>query len=465
MKLYLTINPPGPVTDLIELEVRWTVVSESRAAESVQVMLELDGVAVGPGERLILAAGQVMGRSSRFKTHGLRGTRSFRLTATIDGGASEFLSREVVVVPSKVRSTLALGGAWVGLHHWSETEGRYWNDELARFDEEDWRNCLRGMKAIGLNTVIIQETWRNQVWYGHHYHQMTAENYRETYAGRAFYPSAIWPGRMNLPCNDPIEAILDEADRQHMQVFLGLGLYAHFDYTPGSLAWHLDVLRELWSRYGQHRSLEGWYVSEELKGWIKPHEQRYWHRTDGFREEVITFFEVLHGAVRDLAPHTLLMLAPDSYHHEEATEVWQKVLPHCDIVCIQGYQRRPPEGVPVRDCIRRMQDWCDAAGSHHWMDFEIFGFEHPDKAGPQREGSMRILPDGSEEWIQTPLIPQTIELVRQELAEFNAFEFICAYQYPGLLCAPGARRLPGGRRAIELYEQYLAYRNQLRSWE
>ena len=65
---------------------------------------------------------------------------------------------------------------------------------------------------MALNTVIIQETWRNPTYYGIHYHQMTASNYRSTYAGRAFYPSSLWPGRMDIACPDPIQAILDEAD-------------------------------------------------------------------------------------------------------------------------------------------------------------------------------------------------------------------------------------------------------------
>jgi len=345
----------------------------------------------------------------------------------------------------------------VGLLHWSEAEGKYWNAELARFTDEDWREHIRGMHAIGMDTVIIQETWRNPVWYGIHYHQMTAANYRATYAGRAFYPSSLWPDRMDLPCTDPLEIILTEADTLGMHVFLGLGNYAHFDYTPGSLAWHLDVLKELWSLYGHHQSLYGWYVSEELNGWIKPHEMRYWDRIDEFRSEVLTFFETLHNAISSLAPHTLLMMAPDSHHHGDAADTWQKLLHHCDIVCIQGYQRHAADGIPVPEAIRRMQGWCDAAGVHHWIDLEIFGFEHPGVAEPQRESVSRTLPDGTEEFVQTPLIPHRMELIRDELNRFDAFEFVCAYQSPGILCAPGSHLAPGGERAMKLYRDYQVY--------
>jgi len=262
---------------------------------------------------------------------------------------------------------------------------------------------------------------------------------------------------MDLPCADPLESILDEADGLGMSVLLGLGNYAHFDYTPGSLAWHLDVLRELWTLYGRHPSLYGWYVSEELNGRIKPHEMRYWDQTDEFRNEVLTFFTTLHAAIQTLAPHTLLMMAPDSHYHGEAADWWPRILRNCDIVCVQGYQRRPTDGVPPLEAARRMQTWCDTAGAHHWLDLEIFGFEHPGNPEPQRESVCRTLPDGTQDFVQTPLIPQTMDVIRSELNQLDMFEFVCAYQYPGLLCAPNARLQPGGERAVRFYRDYQAY--------
>jgi len=368
------------------------------------------------------------------------------------------VTRTVTVIPSSKRSTMLISGAWVGLTHWSENEGRYWNREIERFNEEDWRDLVRGMKAIGMKTIIIQETWRNPVWYGRHYHQMTRENYKATYAGRAYYPSNLWPARMELPCKDPVEVILDEADRQDMRVFLGVGLYAHFDYTPGSLAWHLDVMKELWKMYGHHDSLHGWYVAEELTGPIKPHEQRYWDATEEFRKEVLTFFKTLHETIVQMCPHMLLMVAPDS-NFSEAASTWEKLVTYCDILCIQGYQRQARDGVAPEESMRRMQALCDKAGCHHWLDLEIFGFEHPDKPGPQREGYMKKLPDGTDEWIQTPLVPQPVKLLKKEMEELNHVEYICAYQYPGLMTAPHARLKLGGEAAVRLYREYQEYFN------
>jgi hypothetical protein len=46
---------------------------------------------------------------------------------------------------SDIRSTRIIGGAWVGIVHWSEEEGRYWNEDIRRLSEEDWRQQIRGM--------------------------------------------------------------------------------------------------------------------------------------------------------------------------------------------------------------------------------------------------------------------------------------------------------------------------------
>ena len=453
VQAYLTVTPPGPVTDGIELDIRWTVAAEDAPARDVTVTVLHDGAPLGAEETIDLAAGDITGRQLRISTAGWQGVHTFSLSVRVAGVPLPIVSRTVTVLLSPCRSTRLLGGAWVGLTHWSEDEARYWNAELSRFTEADWRGMVRDMQAIGLHTIIIQETWRNPVWYGRHYHQMTAENYRETYAGKAYYPSRLWPARVELPCADPVEAILDEADRLGMRVFLGVGMYAHFDYTAGSLAWHRDVLRELWDRYRHHDALHGWYVSEELAGPIRPHEHRYWDATDEFRAEVLAFFTGLQEIIRSLAPHTLLMVAPDA-DVDDAADVWPELLRQCDIACFQVYQQQSPEA------IARMQAWCDAAGCHHWLDLEIFGFEHPDKPGIHREGYTERLPDGTEQWIPTPLVPQPLELLRKEMEQLHTLEYICAYQYPGLLCAPDARLKPGGERAVQLYRVYQAYCEQ-----
>jgi len=455
--LRLTLTPPGPVTDQVTVEVRGAIHNTTGEDLALTITLVLPDGSTGAQATVTVPVGGVHGLTARWPTAGSAGPQTFRLQA----GAWS-VEHTLDVIPAATRGSGLIGGAWVGIVHWSEGEAAYWNDCLRTFTDDNWREMVRGMHRVGMDLIIIQETWRNQTYYGEHYHTMTVENYRETFAGKAFYPSALWPARMDIPAEDPLEAILDEADRHGMQVMLGLGNYAHFDYTAGSLAWHRDVMTELWERYGGHPSLYGWYISEEMNGRIKPHEMRYWEQTDEFRAEVLAFFRGLSALRDELAPETLIMLAPDSHYHEEAAETWPQLARCCDIFCIQGYQRDPVDGVPVEENIRRMQAICDAAGNHLWMDMEAFGFEHPDKTGPQRESYMRELPDGTEEFVHVPLVPQPMETLAGELTRFPQFEFICAYQYPGLFCAPDAAKCPGGAAAVRLFADYERYANRIR---
>ena len=136
------------------------------------------------------------------------------------------------VLHSGYRSTRTIGGAWVDILHWSNAEARYYNTTLRKLTSDDWCQQIRGMHGLGMDVVVIQEVFRNQAYYGKNTIATTG------YHGLAFYPSALFPGRAHIACHDPLEAILSEADRLHMNVFLGVGMYAWFDFSAASLDWH-----------------------------------------------------------------------------------------------------------------------------------------------------------------------------------------------------------------------------------
>ncbi|MCR6722176.1 MAG: DUF4434 domain-containing protein [Chitinophagaceae bacterium] len=60
--------------------------------------------------------------------------------------------------------------------------------------------------------------------------------------------------------------MLSAADEYGMHVWMGVGLFAWFDFSPASLEWHKIVAQELWDKYGHHPSFYGFYVSEEMGG-------------------------------------------------------------------------------------------------------------------------------------------------------------------------------------------------------
>lgn len=40
--------------------------------------------------------------------------------------------KDIEICKSDIRSTQRLSGAWTGIYHWSETEGKYWNKNFRK---------------------------------------------------------------------------------------------------------------------------------------------------------------------------------------------------------------------------------------------------------------------------------------------------------------------------------------------
>lgn len=186
------------------------------------------------------------------------------------------------------------------------------------------------MHKIGVTTIVIQNVFDSP-----HYayqHTMTAD----TYDGRAFYDSGLYPGRMPLAAKDPIEAILSAADECHMAVFPGVGLYAWFDFSPESLEWHKRVTRELYARYGHHPSLYGWYISEEIWGALYYEYEPVAEKNGRISAD---FFREYTAFVHRLTPTKPVALAPNNIHMDRHREPWRRILENLDILIPFAFAR------------------------------------------------------------------------------------------------------------------------------
>ena len=425
----ITVVPPAPVSGKIELDIRGAVWNESASNKKLDVELYLDKLdASHLIQRSAIAVPAKSSGIARFRwpTAGKSGKHT--LIMNVKGGGICGATAAIEILPSEHRSTGQIGGAWTGIYHWSEREGKRWNAEIRKLTNEDWREIVRGMHQIGMDIIVIQEVFRNQLYSGKH--QIEDEGY----LGRAFYPSKLYPGRMDITAEDPIEAILAEADLHGMSVFMGVGLYAWFDFTRGSLEWHKRIATELWSMYGHHPSFYGWYVSEEVVGGITPTYSSDPEETPKYRREIIDFFNEFHTHCNALAPGKPVMLAPNCHFMKQAEETWREVLRHCDIICPFGFHRMPEGDVSGEEVALWLQALCGSVGAHLWMDMEVFLF------GPEQD-----------------LYPRPIDGLVDDLLRFPNFEKILCYQYPGLLNAPWADKKPGGKDTVKLFLDYEDY--------
>lgn len=328
------------------------------------------------------------------------------------------------IVSSDVHSTCLLDGCWVTLYHWSEAEGRYFNAGLKKLTDDDWRQVVRSMHKIGITSILIQNVFDSE--YYAYQHQMTADHY----AGKAFYPSKIYPERMDIAASDPIEAILSEADQCNMAVFPGVGLYAWFDFSPESLEWHKRVTQELFDRYGHHPSLYGWYISEEMMGDLY---YTYDPVPDEKYQDIIDFFAEYKKFVSRLTPTKPVAMAPDNVRMQCYRKQWLPILKNIDILIPFAFAR-------TENNVAEIAKLTAETGTHFWVDMEIF-------ANPFDDG----------------LVPKTYEDLIKEIHQYDVLEQVYGYQYTGLLNEPGYRKNVGEERTEELYVKYLDYQQKVRN--
>ena len=426
-KTSLTLIPPSPVSDKITLSINGAVWNHADKEKEYRVAVYLDDELLHK-ETLKVAANSAKGIYFRWPTKNHAGTHQIIFVAESDG-KKETRKKPLKIYPAKQRSLELIGGAWNGFYMWGQ-EGLLWNEELLKMTDIQWREHTRAMNEIGMNIIVLQESFRNQMYVGSHSIE------EEGYKGKAFYPSKLYPGRMDIACKDPIEVILSEADKRNMSVFLPVGLYAWFDFTEGSLQWHKKVAKELYERYGHHPSFYGWYISEEIDGSLIANNTM--KEVDLHHKEIVHFFKEFRKYVRTLAPDKPVMLASNSHHIERGLKVYPELLKNLDILCPFGFHRQPPGDLSGEEAANLLQKLCDEAGSHLWMDLETFLFGEHDE-----------------------LYPRPIKGLLSDLSRFKNFEKILCFQFTGLMNAHWMSRKPGGDATVKLYNDYKEYYDKM----
>ena len=424
----LTLIPPGRVTDKIDLDIRAGIVNSSTDSIEYKVGIYLNGESAEnllSFDRITLPGGETRELRFTLPTAGLNGDNRMILSVTRPDGLIR-TEKKFTVMPSDIRSTRLIDGAWIGLYHWSEEEGKHWNEDIRQMTCDQWREMVRSMHEIGMDAIVLQELFRNQAYVGAH--DITVENY----SGKAFYPSKLYPNRMDIICDDPVEAILSECDSLGMTVMIGVGMFAWFDFTPESLDWHKAVARELWDMYGHHPSFYAFYISEECAGNLYNNETTPLMQLRRHKE-IADFFREFKKYTATFAPGKPVMLATNSMEVLKGANAYPAMLQNLDILCPFGFARMPQGDLTGKEAADTLQRWCDEAGAHLWFDLEAFLFN----------------PDSS-------LYPRPIEEIIDDLNSLDNFEKVFCYQFPGVFNHPEASRRVGEKRTVDLY---IAYRN------
>eukprot|EP01051_Picozoa_sp_SAG22_P008030 SAG22_NODE_591_length_8819_cov_3.667737_1_plen_625_part_00 len=382
------------------------------------------------------------------------------------------------VVSTGVRSTRLVDGAFVDIVHWSAAEGLPYNEGLREMTSEQWAGQIADMAAAGIRTVTLQAIFINDAYSKDH---PTCAGY----PGVAMYPSSVFPrsganasragnGVINasaatnfVDARDKIEAILRAADAEGVSVYIGLGSFAWFVFDDEALCWTKKVAAEVWSMYGHHRSLYGWYIAGEMAGDFSGGGPNVSATVD----EMADFFaEFRRFAAQDLPP--LLRSPPAAGAHElgpgtvaggesgggvsgdsavpsllsimfainsggvmpvasQPSGGWHRVLQHIDVLAAFGFARIPNSATAAQ-----MQQLCAGANTSFWVDMELFRAD-----------------------MSHGLLPKDFAGVAQELLAYDdAPQIGCAYEYTGQMAGPSPAPVGMASSAAKsLYSQYKLY--------
>ena len=431
----LTLIPPGKITNKVDLDIRGGIINKSDQQRTFEVsiywgrekrntLLYESSVTVPAGKSETVKI--VVPTKQRLGKHKV-------ILKVTDGNRTYRKTKDIEVVESDIRSIQQISGAWAGIYHWSEIEGKHWNKDIKKMTDEQWKELVRSMHKVEMDMIVIQEVFRNEQYVGKHNTTV------DSYAGKAFYPSELYPGRMDITAEDPIEAIFSEADRLGMNVLVGVGIFAWFDFTPESLEWHKRVAKELWDMYGHHESFYAFYVSEESGGGLDNWEQQPDMRKKR-KADIVNFFKEFKSYCNSFAPGKPIMLATNSFEVPNGMDTYPALLEYLDILCPFGFARMPAGDLTGEEAADMLQEACNKAKSHLWFDLEAFLFN----------------PDNS-------LYPRPIEEIIHDLNLFSNFEKILCYQFPGVFNDPDMSIRVGEERTIDLFNGYMKYLKELKA--
>ncbi|MBO9659400.1 MAG: DUF4434 domain-containing protein [Chitinophagaceae bacterium] len=429
-KLSLTLIPPTTITDKVNLDIRAAIRNLDSSDIRIDLLVYLDEEKENNllhKESMNIAKGDTGSLKYIMPTKDRAGEHKILLKIKGEG-FEQTETKKINILSSSTRSTKTIGGAWISFYHWSETEGKMWNPAIKNLTDDQWKEMMSGMHNAGMDIVVIQESFRNQDYVGQHNMQDTG------YKGKAFYPSKLYTERMPLVAKDPVEAVLSASDSLDMHVFMGVGMYAWFDYTAGSLDWHKKVATELWEKYGHHKSFYGFYVSEEGMGSLDCFEKDS-SKHDMRRKEVLDFFKEFNTWCKKMAPDKPVMFAPNGWGVGRAKGAYAELLKNVDIISPFAFARMPEGDLSGEEAIALLQKYCDDAQAHLWLDLEAFLFN-------EKEGY---------------LYPRPMTEIKSDLDRFTNFEKIICYQYPGVFNSPDASVRVGEPSTIQLYKDYLQY--------
>jgi len=416
----LTVIPPGPVSNNTEIEIRINLSNPTDTLQSLTLNLYLNSISK---ENLIDYTPPIELFSDKseliifwLKTSEIIPGNHLVIVEIKDQDDNITIEQwPISVFYAETRTIPRLTGGWIDpgvlIEGWGYPRER-------DIEEKDIKNEIDAMKRIGMSTIII-----------------TYVEYKIS-----FYPSNF----LDFPYYgiDVVGLILEQADKNGMHVFLGLGRgnddlllwegLGDYDRIQKGIDFSNSVAQELWDMYGHHPSFYGWYLT---------HEANDIGRASNYYNPVADF-------CKNLSPEKPVMIAP------AGTPIISEWLLNTSKVDIFAYQDAVGAGYKnyeyTHDPEIRIADLDSVYGyysslhentnKHIWTDLEIW------RSNPETG--------------YTPFIPGPIDQIKKQInLEAKYVDFITGYEFFSMMEPEESTLKLGGDKAVILYNQYLDYYN------
>lgn len=307
-----------------------------------------------------------------------------------------------------------IDGTFFEFRHHNTAEGKYWNPQLEKFQEEDWKTKIREIADLGMEYIVIMAT---------------------ALYDRCYFKSEVFLFA-DMPCSDPIEAVLSEADKCGIKVFLGNGFYGDWrkaNYNIKSkevIDRSFRAMEELTALYGHHESFYGWYFPDETCIILK------------FSKDFVSYVNTCTKFCSEITPDKKTLIAPFGTNLALTNKSYVNTLMNLDVDFIAYQDEVGVKKTPVartEKIFERLRKAHDKAGrAQLWADIELFDFESV--------------------VYKSALLPAPFERINRQIENVAPYcDKILSYQYLGIMNPADSPAFAGHPDSAKLYEDYRKY--------
>ncbi len=416
----VTLIPPGPVSDKIEVEIRLAVFNNLETVRDVTACFYADRIdpsnVIGQGSAHLPGNGHAL-ISAWWPTAGHSGHHELLFHIEEAGHSIAQGTQSIDVIASETPALPMLQAGWADAG--ALVPPTY--PQARPTTPQDVRNKVDAMNAVGMKTIIF--TYVEAVIFG----------------SGPFYPTEISElGHPPLEF-DVVGLILDQAAINGQHVFLGLGrgsdLYLTWDgfNDPARLQFALDlgkrVAQELWDLYSHYPSFYGWYLTHEANDIAGA--GNYYNPMADFLHEFSPDKPVLISPAGTpiLSPSIIRNSHVDIFAYQDA--VGSGYVPY-------QYTYDPQRRIAMLDQVfSSYQAAHQGTGKHLWSNLELW-----EMSGPTYGNAY----------------PADFSRVRQQIEIHRKYvQMITGYEFLGMMEHPDSTLELGGPKAVQLYRDYRDY--------